>query len=342
MQSQRALERLSFPIQYLEIGEMMFRARNLDVEDYYRQCGLLGSSHLLPDQTINGHQMRKSLQLCLDACESSPAPLVQFLAHFPLSIHGPLGLLAITSATLGDAINNALEYVKLVMPAFEFRSEYHKNTLHIVAERKYDFGLVNDIFTELALVSFLQIRPFLTKKLSTIQVVFTHSPLVNQSQYTLDANVEFSFNGDANRLLFRLSDLSIPLLTPSRLSSQQLQATLDQQRRMKTDELWAVAQVRRILQEAIYKGSQMNAEQVASSLHVSSRTLSRHLQSQGKTLPQLQVEVSIEYAKFLLQDNNKSIAEIARFVGFQDSSSFSRAFKRTVGNAPTQFRNKWI
>ncbi|MGI6546417.1 MAG: helix-turn-helix domain-containing protein [Fastidiosipilaceae bacterium] len=47
----------------------------------------------------------------------------------------------------------------------------------------------------------------------------------------------------------------------------------------------------------------------------------------------------IDYAKQLLWSHNASIEEIAIKTGFQNTTSFYRAFKRITGYAPSEFRN---
>ena len=45
-----------------------------------------------------------------------------------------------------------------------------------------------------------------------------------------------------------------------------------------------------------------------------------------------------ELAKGLLRDNRHSLAEIAFLTGFSEQSSFTRAFKRWVGQTPASYR----
>lgn len=43
---------------------------------------------------------------------------MQILKHFPVTALGPLGMLAITSLTVGEALDAALRFHPLVMPLF--------------------------------------------------------------------------------------------------------------------------------------------------------------------------------------------------------------------------------
>jgi AraC family transcriptional regulator len=46
----------------------------------------------------------------------------------------------------------------------------------------------------------------------------------------------------------------------------------------------------------------------------------------------------IERAKALLAEQDNSVTEIARAVGFAETSSFSAAFRKTTGSAPSDYR----
>ncbi|MEA3277988.1 MAG: AraC family transcriptional regulator [Pseudomonadota bacterium] len=77
---------------------------------------------------------------------------------------------------------------------------------------------------------------------------------------------------------------------------------------------------------------------VARSLHMSERTLQRRLKgldtSFGDILETTRRELALKY----LQERDMSLLEISYLLGFADPSSFSRAFKRWTGQAPSEAR----
>jgi AraC-like DNA-binding protein len=335
----RTLERLSFPIQYLEIGESLLRQRGQEAMAFFSHVGVANVDTLHNGQSINGLQFRRALQLFLNMCEPHPAPLVQILSHFPLTIHGPLGLLAIASPTLGDALDAALQHAPLIMPAFQIHRETHGQNVHIVFERRYDFAPVNEIFTELVMGTFIMIKPFLTRLPEFIELQFAHAPLGAETDYAMDAPVRMVFHASRHQLVARARDLTIPLVAPSRNSRALMQAQLEQLSRQMPDHQPTVLQVRRLLQQALHAGRPVDAAHLAAGLKVSLRTLSRRLQGEGATLPQLQAEVGVAFAEGLLLETDRSIAEVAAAAGFTDATSFSRAFKRLHGVTPSRFRS---
>ncbi len=79
-------------------------------------------------------------------------------------------------------------------------------------------------------------------------------------------------------------------------------------------------------------------EQVASSLFMTSRTLSRKLAAEGTTFSDLLARVRHALALDYLRDTQLSIEDIAAALGFSDANSFRQAFRRWSGKSPTDYR----
>ena len=75
--------------------------------------------------------------------------------------------------------------------------------------------------------------------------------------------------------------------------------------------------------------------QAARALGLSDRTFKRRLQDEGLTFRGLSAEVRGRQANQLLEDETLSLTEIAERMGFSDLSSFSQAYKRWFGVAPS-------
>lgn len=74
--------------------------------------------------------------------------------------------------------------------------------------------------------------------------------------------------------------------------------------------------------------------------NMSERTLKRRLQAEGTSFRALFAEGRRSHAETLLADDALSIGEIAEQLGFSDLSSFSQAFKRWTGLAPSAYRER--
>jgi AraC-like DNA-binding protein len=78
---------------------------------------------------------------------------------------------------------------------------------------------------------------------------------------------------------------------------------------------------------------------VARSLGLSSRTLARHLASEGLTFSGILEQQKIDLARHYLQESGLSISQIGWLLGYQETSAFTHAFKRWTGTTPTQSRS---
>ncbi|OGA85188.1 MAG: AraC family transcriptional regulator [Burkholderiales bacterium RIFCSPHIGHO2_01_FULL_63_240] len=80
----------------------------------------------------------------------------------------------------------------------------------------------------------------------------------------------------------------------------------------------------------------------ARALGLSDRTFKRRLQEEGLTFRGLSAEVRGRQANQLLEDETLSLTDIAERMGFSDLSSFSQAYKRWFGVAPSVGRGSSI
>ncbi len=78
-------------------------------------------------------------------------------------------------------------------------------------------------------------------------------------------------------------------------------------------------------------------DEVSAMLHVSARTLQRKLKEEQVQYQQLVEEHQINQAKNLLKQKEIQVKEVAYLLGYANSESFNRAFKKNTGMSPKQF-----
>lgn len=330
---------LAFPVHYLDVGETLARALSLDVAAYYRHCGMPFPRPSDPGLTLTAEQLLRSNGWILAHSPPGQLPIATFMAHFPVTSHGPMDMLALTAPTLGDALQDVLDYADLLMPVFAFRRHDRGDRVHLVVEPLYDLGDVTAFTTETVLTALLQIRPFLTATASRVpELHFRHAPLGEAAAYEAAFGVQFRFNAPDNRLVLARQDLALPLLTASPTSHHALRETLEQQKRARAGHRPMTDAVRRLLRQALRDHQATDAATVAERMALSPRTLSRRLGEEGNTLPRLRAEVGIEQADWLLRETDRSIAAIAETAGYRDAAAFARAFRRATGRTPSDVR----
>lgn len=83
-----------------------------------------------------------------------------------------------------------------------------------------------------------------------------------------------------------------------------------------------------------------SVSEAANTLNMTERTLSRRLKSEGANYRDLRNSVLQQHALFYLQESDLSVDAIASQLGYNDFSSFRRAFKKWMGVSPQGFRSK--
>ncbi len=79
-------------------------------------------------------------------------------------------------------------------------------------------------------------------------------------------------------------------------------------------------------------------ENVARAMHMSLRSLQRRLSEEGVTYKSVLDDTRKELALSYMREGGHSVGELTYLLGFSDSSSFARAFKRWTGKSPRQYR----
>lgn len=98
-----------------------------------------------------------------------------------------------------------------------------------------------------------------------------------------------------------------------------------------------VAQIRKIIGSDLSQ-ELPNFEDIADALHMSVQTLRRRLKDEGLTYQELKDQMRRDTAVYYLERGDLSIQEVAEKLGFSESSTFHRAFKKWTGMTPGAYR----
>ncbi|MBU3917041.1 AraC family transcriptional regulator [bacterium] len=85
-------------------------------------------------------------------------------------------------------------------------------------------------------------------------------------------------------------------------------------------------------------GISLKLDEISSKLGMSSRSLSRKLNSRDTTYQNILDKTRIGLAKEYLFQTDLSIDQIAELIGFSETTAFRRAFKRWTGSSASEFR----
>ncbi|MBD1389123.1 AraC family transcriptional regulator ligand-binding domain-containing protein [Neiella sp. HB171785] len=191
---------------------------------------------------------------------------------------------------------------------------------------------------EFSLAAFLNVsRDALGKPFNPKKVSFEHECQLPLKRYEDTFGTNIAFSQQRNSLYFNVEMLDTPLASrdlklldivksyaDSKLSKWQLCDNL-------------IEQAKFIISISL-ETEGAGVDSVAQSLHVTARTLNRHLRKNGTNYKTIREEVIVALAKQALRESNSSITAIGSKLGYSESSSFVRAFKRLTGTTPVLFR----
>ncbi|HEX9402544.1 MAG TPA: AraC family transcriptional regulator [Anaeromyxobacter sp.] len=253
---------------------------------------------------------------------------------------GSLGMLcraSLPSPDLGVALRRWFRHHRLLTGDIELRLEVAggRATVSIVEHRdlgaKREFCLVSYLryvhgyacWAIDSLVSLLEIGfPFPRPPHGSVYPLLFPGPVSFGAE-----RAHFSFDARYLALAQRRDDAALRAMLKRALPLTVLQYRRDR---------LLVARVRRLLGER--PSERHDADVVARQLHLSTRSLHRHLREEGASLQALKDEVRRDRAVELLARTSRPVKEIAGAVGFADEKSFSRAFKEWTGRSPREYR----
>jgi AraC-like DNA-binding protein len=149
------------------------------------------------------------------------------------------------------------------------------------------------------------------------------------------APIEFGALGTA--LLVKAKDLECPIAQCDETLGGYLDRLAEQLLTPVGHDDTVREQVRRFLWSELPDGVPA-LDIVARRIGMSPRTLQRRLRDAGTTFNRLLVEFRRDAAPALLRDGRLAVSEVAFLLGYEDPSSFQRAFRQAFGVSPRAFR----
>ncbi|WP_017937794.1 AraC family transcriptional regulator [Zestomonas thermotolerans] len=257
--------------------------------------------------------------------------------RYQLNSYGIWGFALLSSPTYRDAARLGLRYLDLTYAFHGMHLEEHGEEARLLLDDDQVPEDLRAFLLERDLGGLLQVqRELFGRDLPPLRVELRLAEPADTRLYEAEIGVLPQFGQAQNRFVFprRLLDLPLASASPQTalLCERQCQHLLA--RRRQRDGL--AARVRSRLLES--PGRLPDLEQVAADLHMTSRTLRRHLGAEGTSFRLLQEEVRQTLAEELLGLGSLSLEEIAERLGYSEVSNFIHAFKRWKGVPPRRFQ----
>lgn len=258
-----------------------------------------------------------------------------------VTLHGPISLIALSSNNLLEVAQALERYCTLRAPAINFKATVLDDSvqLHVSYLRASD--PLRPYLMELLLMGIVVMTAqLLDHPLTGTEVWLEGAEPAYYAGYAsrLPVPVRYGQPEYAIRVPLALMQAPLRLANPSAAAMAREACERELQARRTTREDALTARVRTLLVQSDDRLPTL--EEVASSLHVSTRTLKRRLQEEGRNFRALVDHVLEMRATQMLREEGLSVSEVAFRLGYNDVSNFSRAFRRWTGQSPSDFRKE--
>ena len=305
-----------------------------------------------PDQALQQAQITPELlanpQACITALqmeiisgaamhELDDEALGWFNRRLPWGSYGMLARASISAPTLGVALKRWCRHHGLIADDITLKLEVAGDTVQISITEHRDLGLLREFCLVSVLRNLLGLACWLIGARLPLQgVQFPFAAPLHHAVYDVLFAGPIAFEAGPASLQFDAHYLTLPLRRDEHALQHMLQRALPLTVRQYRRDRLLVQRVRQTL--TAHPAQTHSAEDLATLLHISPRTLHRQLKEEGASLQALKDEVRKDRALELLLRTQRPIKQVAEAAGFQNEKSFIRAFRGWTGQSPAEFR----
>lgn len=293
---------------------------------------------------IEGRQYGQMLANAL-RISGDPALAYELGLRSQLTQHGFVGFSLMSSSTLEEAVALGQRYLQARAPLFDSRIEHQDDWVVVELQETLSLGALKSFTCDIVLVELcclfnrlLSGQPTPSHWRSEICVPYPEPPHYAAWR---DRLPRFHFSQPAMQIRFPRQLLSHRIATANPVTAQMAIAQCEQElaelAAAEHQDPW-LEQVMALL--APRDGHCLRLSDLAAQLLLSERTLKRRLQDAGTSYQRLLDQARQQQAESLLASPDRSIAQIAEALGYQDPANFTRAFRQWTGVSPTAYRRQ--
>lgn len=148
------------------------------------------------------------------------------------------------------------------------------------------------------------------------------------------------FDCEKNRIIFSHHTLNQSFIFANALSASENEILCQQYLSQVESDEKLIRKVKTVIREMPF--TQVSLEYLGEQVHMSPRSLRRHLQNHGVSYKTLLENERKRLALKRIEANHYSLDDIAHELGYLNASSFSRAFKRWFGMSPLHYKQQHV
>ncbi|THD03106.1 AraC family transcriptional regulator [Panacagrimonas perspica] len=289
-----------------------------------------------PNQLATPEQEMRLIENLVLALPDQAAPGFELGLRYSVSTFGTWGFTLRTSRSLREAIERALRYIALSTAYCAFSSAVEGDRFIVCADPSEiplplrQFLLERDMGTALNLMRELQLTGRVVRHLE-----FTGRDGEAADRIRQLSGLPVCCAAPRNAVVMDLEVATTPLPT----FDEHLVRVLEDQCRQLLERRQIAGIAGRVRQQLLRGlGQVCGLDEVARALHLSSRSLRRRLDEEGTSFRDLVEDTRRQLAEQMLGTTDMKLDELAVHLGYADTASFTRAFRRWHGVSPGQYR----
>ncbi len=253
---------------------------------------------------------------------------------------GALGLALKSAPTLKDSLLRLERYFRLLTDTAVYRLQHEADPALFILEARTPDHPALKLRDECALAAVAEnIKAFARDPVELDHVAFAHGCRSDPVHFEAFFDCKVLFGASHTEIALAPEALNQPNKLGDRGISDFLTQHLEAEVARLPEPSSLQDEVRHHLVSRLSDGAPQ-ASDVATSMGMSERTFYRRLADENLSFRDVLREAQVALAQDLLADSDCTIAEVAFLTGYSEQSTFSRAFKRWVGTAPAQFRQR--
>ncbi|MFQ6576454.1 AraC family transcriptional regulator [Pseudomonas sp. UM16] len=309
-------------------------SQQLDPEALLNHVGLLSDAQDNPNNLIS---YDKFVHLLEHAAKVANNPLfgLQYGLFQGVDIFGTLRYLIRNARSVEQALHDLSHYFHM-----------HNNSTEVLLQRRDGQTVLSYVSSiashrgqlqidELAMgVGQQLMQGLLGSQWQPQALLIKHAPLAPSSHYRQLLGICPQFNAPDNAWVFSDSLLAMPVPNADHALHEFMRKRLAQL--SNRSEGGFAGQVQRLLRSFLPDG-RVTLDYIAEVMHLSPRTLQRHLANEGTSFQKLLDQTRQHMVRHYLSEPDMSVCQLSELLGYADQSAFARAFQRWYGMSLTQW-----
>jgi AraC-like DNA-binding protein len=310
-------------------------ANGYDAAGLFAAAGMDSAPSNDPLQRLTTAQVAALFRECVKLTGNPAVGLTVARFMHPSTLHA-LGYSLLASSTLRDCCERLVNYFRLASEQAETRiseeSDRFTLSLHPLAE-----GIAFETMDAWNAFLVRLFRQLHSPDLVPLSVSLARPlPAGYEEQYRKSFHAPVTFDAPYCEICLQRSIVDEPLMGGNREIAQQNDGII-QSYLAELDQADIISRVKQVIIQSLSAGS-CDKQRTARELAMSPSALQQKLAERGTSFQNLLNQVRQSLALAYMEQPRVSITEMSFLLGFTDTSSFTRAFRRWTGQSPRDYR----